>query len=226
MPVTHDPDQYSTDFGKALKQIRAYGTCAGESFVPVDVPAKEPEDTSAYDFGDTPDYGAVGEVLVLSGIGGRVDQGLGLLHEIAREQGRWPAVRIVLISDSSVSFVLGGTMSEEGGADAPLPAADVVHMSPADGTPGAWRKILVKNMGIVPVFGPSRIWTKGLEWDVEDWSTEMGKMVSTSNHVVEDVVEVRSTARVLFTIERLPVEEEAPTPDLTASLRRMLLGSS
>lgn len=45
------------------------------------------------------------------------------------------------------------------------------------------------------------ITTTGLEWDVQDWKTEMGGMVSTSNHVMEDEIVVETTAVVLFTIE-------------------------
>ena len=177
--------------------------------MPSNVPEKEPVDTAAYDFGDAPDYGVIKEVLVLGGIGGRVDQGLGLLHEIAREQARWPEIRIVLISESSVSFIIGKGVAAAAKAtqtdSEEYSATDVVEMLAEDGRAGSWRDILAQNMGIVPIFGPARIWTKGLEWDVQDWATEMGKMVSTSNHVVEDVVEVRTTHPVLFTVERLPI---------------------
>lgn len=209
VPITHDGDQYSTDFGKALKQVRSYGNRGETTFVPSDVPDREHIDTAAYDFGDVPDYGVINEVLVLGGIGGRVDQGLGLLHEFAREQARWPGVRIVLISESSVSFIVGGGAVAGAGPVQPGSeerlTSDVVDMLAGNGHAGSWHDILARNMGIVPILGPARIWTKGLEWDVQDWATEMGKMVSTSNHVVEDEVEVWTTRPVLFTVERLPV---------------------
>ncbi len=59
-----------------------------------------------------------------------------------------------------------------------------------------------KHVGILPVGGPSRITTRGLEWDVQDWETEFGGRVSTSNHVLPgtEVVEVETTRDVLFTI--------------------------
>ena len=64
------------------------------------------------------------------------------------------------------------------------------------------KDVFAKWVGILPVKEPSRIWTKGLEWDVEDWPTEFGGQVSTSNHVLPEteVVEVRTTKDVLFTI--------------------------
>lgn len=61
--------------------------------------------------------------------------------------------------------------------------------------------VFTPNIGILPVYGRSSITTKGLEWDVEDWKTEMGGMVSTSNHVFADEVHVWTTERVLFTVE-------------------------
>lgn len=51
--------------------------------------------------------------------------------------------------------------------------------------------ILSRNIGILPIFLPSKISTKGLEWDVEDWETAMGGQVSTSNHVVADEVAIK-----------------------------------
>lgn len=64
------------------------------------------------------------------------------------------------------------------------------------------KDVFAKWVGILPVKEPSRIWTKGLEWDVEDWPTEFGGQMSTSNHVLPEteVVEVRTTRDVLFTI--------------------------
>jgi thiamine pyrophosphokinase len=63
-------------------------------------------------------------------------------------------------------------------------------------------EIFGKHVGILPIREPSRITTKGLEWDVEDWETEMGGQLSTSNHVLPEtrVVEVHTTKDVLFTI--------------------------
>lgn len=59
-----------------------------------------------------------------------------------------------------------------------------------------------KYVGILPIKEPSRITTKGLEWDITDWETEFGGQLSTSNHVLPgtQVVEVMTTKDVLFTI--------------------------
>lgn len=63
-------------------------------------------------------------------------------------------------------------------------------------------EVFGKHVGILPIGGPSRITTRGLEWDVTDWKTEFGGRMSTSNHVLPEtrVVEVETTRDVLFTI--------------------------
>ena len=67
--------------------------------------------------------------------------------------------------------------------------------------------LFAKFVGLVPVYGPAVISTKGLEWDVEDWDTQMGGQVSTSNHIVAEDVEVQTTTPILFTVQRVPFSE-------------------
>ena len=151
--VSHDPDQYSTDFGKAMRKIDSNQT-----------PRKQKD------------------ILILGTLAGRVDQGLGLLHEMTREETRDPTLRLFLFSETNVSFILkGGRNTIEG-----LKSS----------------RFFTPNVGLVPIYGPSTITTSGLEWDVQDWETQMGGQVSTSNHVVADDVHVKTTAPILFTIER------------------------
>jgi thiamine pyrophosphokinase len=150
--ISRDPDQYSTDFGKAVSKILALKP-------------------------------SLRSLLVLGSVGGRVDQGIGLLHELYREQKfRHPDVKFWLFSEASVSVVLG-------------PGKTVLHLPVGEG-------LVTRNVGILPVYGRAVVSTRGLEWDVEGWETEMGGMVSSSNHVVEDVVEIESDREVLFTVER------------------------
>lgn len=160
--IIHDPDQYSTDFGKAVRHLR--NTHPG----PVDIVA-------------------------LGGLGGRVDQGLSQLHHLylfQKEPG-YPQGRVFLVSEESITFLLKtGSHSirvRDGG-----------------------REIFGKHVGIIPIREPSRITTKGLEWDVEDWETEFGGQLSTSNHVLPEtrVVEIQTTKDVLFTIALKKQPEE------------------
>ncbi|KAK3688780.1 thiamine pyrophosphokinase [Podospora appendiculata] len=154
--VVHDPDQYSTDFGKAVQHIRS-GSSAG----------------------------AV-DIVALGGLGGRVDQGLSQLHHLFLFQAdaAYAAGRMYLFSGESLTFLLKAgrhriRVREEGEED-----------------------VFGKYVGILPVREPSVITTRGLEWDVQDWETEFGGQVSTSNHVLPEtrVVEVETSRDVLFTI--------------------------
>lgn len=126
------------------------------------------------------------DIIALGGIGGRIDQGLSQLHHLYLFQSD-PAYadgRIYLLSGSSLTFLLKtGThriqVKEEGEEE-----------------------VFGKHVGIIPLKEPSHITTKGLEWDVTDWETQMGGKLSTSNHVLPEtkIVEVQTTKDVLFTI--------------------------
>ncbi|KAK4999879.1 thiamine pyrophosphokinase [Cryomyces antarcticus] len=155
--VSRDPDQYSSDFGKAMQKI-------------------------SQKFAETPNVQR--KVLIHGSLGGRVDQGIGMLHEMFREQLNHPALQMWLFSESSISFIL-------------LKGTSIIHtpMSEAYLTP---------NVGILPIYGLATISTKGLEWDVKDWKTSMGTQVSTSNHIVADRIAIETDAPVLFTVERAP----------------------
>ncbi|KAK0336056.1 thiamine pyrophosphokinase [Friedmanniomyces endolithicus] len=112
----------------------------------------------------------VRDVLVLGSIGGRVDQGIGLLHELYREQvHRHPDVRFWLFSEASVSTLLS-------------PGTTTISTPLESG-------LITPNIGILPLYGPAVLTTKGLEWDVEDWESEMGGQ------------------EVLFTVERAGAAE-------------------
>jgi len=127
-------------------------------------------------------------ICVLGSLGGRIDQGIGLLHELYREQKfRHPQIRFWLFTEASVSTVLS-------------PGTTTLETRLGDG-------LLERNMGILPLYGPACITTSGLEWDVSDWPTEMGHQVSTSNHVVADAISITTDREVLFTIERNPMRK-------------------
>lgn len=152
VPISQDPDQYSTDFGKGIHQILQLRP-------------------------------STREVLIFGSLGGRVDQGIGLLHELYREQmHRHPNVRFWLFTEISITVLLqkGRTV-----VDTPLNQG-----------------LLKRSCGILPLYGPAVISTEGLEWDVKEWRTELGGQVSTSNHVVAKKVVVETDREVLFTIER------------------------
>lgn len=124
------------------------------------------------------------EVLILGTLAGRVDQGLGLLHEMIREEARNPEMRLWLFSETNVSFIL-------------KQAQNVIREARSS-------EYFSRNVGILPIYGPATITTLGLEWDVTEWETQMGGQVSTSNHIMADEIHIKTSQPVLFTIERAP----------------------
>ena len=162
--VVREPDQYSTDFTKCLKWIRQ----------------KAKQEANVIDDGG---QGVdVMDVVVLGGLGGRVDQGFSQIHHLfmAEEDSDLLNGKIYLLSEQSLSFVLRDDVN-------------MIHIEPGS---------FAENVGIIPVLGKSYITTKGLEWDVENWPTEFGGQVSTSNHIRSDLVQISFRGpRPLFTME-------------------------
>lgn len=153
IPVVHDPDQYSTDFTKAVNNIWS------------------PEKPSPMN------------IVALGGLGGRVDQGISVLHHLYLFQKTYESGKMFLLSSEGITFVLKSGKHKI--------RAQQNHQT----------MTLGKNVGIIPLKEPSVISTKGLEWDVTNWETEFGGQISTSNHVVEEWVTIETTKDVLFTID-------------------------
>lgn len=134
----------------------------------------------------------VHDIIVLGSLGGRVDHGIGLLSDLYREhKHKHPNIRFWLFSESSVSVLL-------------RPGATHVHTPLKSG-------VIKRSIGVLPIYGPARLTLHGMEWDVEDWPTEMGGQVSTSNHIVKDRVTVETNNDVLLTIERATGLESSET---------------
>lgn len=171
--IIHDPDQYSTDFGKAVHYIRSSSATPTR---PLDIVA-------------------------MGGLGGRVDQGLSQLHHLYlyqtdpdyAQQGR-----MFLVSGESLTFLLKAGRKHR----IHVRERDHNDNSSSSSKKTTHQDVFDKYVGIIPVKEPSVITTKGLEWDVTDWATEFGGMMSTSNHVLPEteVVEVETVKDVLFTI--------------------------
>ncbi|EXM23529.1 thiamine pyrophosphokinase, thiamine-binding domain [Fusarium oxysporum f. sp. vasinfectum] len=126
------------------------------------------------------------DIVALGGIGGRVDQGLSQLHHLYLFQNDpdYATGRLFLLSGSSLTFLLKAgshqiQVREEGEED-----------------------VFGKHVGIIPLKEAANITTKGFEWDVENWHSEIGGKLSTSNHILPEsqVVSVTTDKGVLFTV--------------------------
>lgn len=172
--IIHVPDQDSTDFTKAVKYIRSSTTTLLSN-------GHKPSNPNT-------------DIVVLGGLGGRVDQGLSVLHHLYMFQTeRYSAGKMYLFSSESITFLL-------------LPGKHRIHVKPPPSTLPSSKTSkseirLGKHIGIIPLLGPAIITTKGLEWDVENWETRFGGQMSTSNWVREEWVEVWTDRGVLFTVD-------------------------
>jgi thiamine pyrophosphokinase len=132
------------------------------------------------------------DIVAVGSLGGRVDQGVSQLHHLYlfQEGPGYTAGRVFLVTSQSITFLLKPGKHQiqvrDGGDD-----------------------VFAKYVGILPIGEPSVITTSGLEWDVEDWPTQFGGRMSTSNHIRPEVneVEVSTTKDVLFTIALQGPEE-------------------
>lgn len=143
------------------------------------------------------------DILVLGGLGGRVDQGFSQIHHLyvlyeekRRTKKNEQEGDLFLLSEESLSFIIS-------------PGKNIIH-TPFTHRPDlpeseAEKEIFSENVGIVPVSGPTLISLRGFEWDVTNWRTEIGGQVSTSNHIRSDRIEVDvdvdTNRAVLFTVE-------------------------
>ncbi|KAK0670101.1 putative thiamine pyrophosphokinase [Cercophora samala] len=129
------------------------------------------------------------DIVVVGSLGGRVDHGISQLHHLYMFQSdpNYNEGKMYFFSGESLTFML---------------KAGRKHVIRVRDGPAGDKDVFAKWVGILPVKEPSRITTKGLEWDVTDWPTEFGGQMSTSNHILPEtrVIEVEATKDVLFTM--------------------------
>ena len=178
-----DTDQHSTDFMKSLKFINSITGRHGRlhhNWARIHDSIRPRPPSRNFPLPD---------IVVLGGLGGRADQAFSQIHHLYLAD--WDSSlenlgRLYMITPESMIFKLRRGRN--------------VISTPVG--PG----LLTENVGIIPIGRPSKITTKGLEWDVTDWHTEFGGQVSTSNHIKSATVEVKTTESVLFTVELAPIE--------------------
>lgn len=227
--VIRDPDQYSTDFTKCLKYINAHAAAIiaspreGNNLAKLDSnKAPESESTSV-----SQSEQSLLDTVIMGGLGGRVDQAFSQVHHlymmtetqraIHRDANSSPSLenrpskggKLYLVSEESITFII-----HEGKNTIHTPAtnrADLARFSTPkpDESPSKRCRVddpeieflFEENIGIIPITSPATITTHGFEWDVENWHTEIGGQLSTSNHIRADKVEVETSKPVLFTLE-------------------------
>lgn len=185
-----DKDQDSSDFMKSLKYINRLATIDGRLERRwLQFNHREPgESEEAFRYKVRQMRMPRQSVVVMGGLGGRADQAFSQLHHLyaaSQDPLMWTLGQLYLVTPESIIFLL----------------AKGLNLISTPVGPGRF----TENVGIIPIAKPSIITTRGLEWDVTDWPTELGGQISTSNHIKEDFVEVETTERVLFTLEFAPL---------------------
>ncbi|KAJ5955434.1 hypothetical protein N7501_009713 [Penicillium viridicatum] len=231
--VFQDLDQYSTDFTKCLKYLNGHAAeiiaspRKGASTTKSD-PNGANESTST-----SPSDQSPLEIVVLGGLGGRVDQAFSQVHHLYMMTQTQRSIRetetntsssdaksaaggnLYLVSEESITFII-----QTGKNTIHTPAtkrADIATASASAASKSPRKRkreqeqeqeqepeqeyFFEENIGIIPLSSPAKITTHGFEWDVEDWHTEIGGQLSTSNHIRADKVEVETSVPVLFTVE-------------------------
>ncbi|KAJ6107729.1 hypothetical protein N7523_009052 [Penicillium sp. IBT 18751x] len=227
--VVEDPDQYSTDFTKCLKYLNGHVAeiIASPRQQKLDSIAKH--DNALGDVQAQSAYPPTLEIVILGGLGGRVDQAFSQIHHLymmtqnqreLREASQAntdsqidkPAAggNLYLVSEESITFILqeGKNIIRAPATKRPDIQAESSQLQTDDSEILRKRKrdqepehFFEENIGIIPISAAASITTKGFEWDVEDWRTEIGGQISTSNHIRADTVEVETSVPVLFTVE-------------------------
>ncbi|PWY96310.1 thiamine pyrophosphokinase [Aspergillus sclerotioniger CBS 115572] len=201
--IIYHRDDYSTDFTKALRYIRANV----DDILP---PTTTNHQQQAEEDNLT--------ILILGGLGGRVDQAFSQIHHLYSNSTHTHTTsnsterktgHLYLISEESITFILhpGKNIIRTPRARraAPPLSTDTNTASNDNGEEEKdgkeERYLLEENVGMIPLHGMERITTKGFQWDVEDWETVMGGQLSTSNHIRAEEVEVQAGGPVLMTLE-------------------------
>lgn len=196
--IIKDSDQDTTDFTKAFNHLyhRSLPLTARMLSGPAPSSSRFEEITAAREqvFGEE-------DIVVLGGIGGRIDQGLSVLHHLYIIQTSLDCMQDNLKSDSdSDSWNRGVYMISSENISMVLGKGS--HQIRAKQSVSADIDLQIGgHCGIIPLKEPVTITTKGLKWDVKNYKTEMGGKISTSNYVKDNYVYVKTSGPVLFTIQ-------------------------
>lgn len=115
------------------------------------------------------------EVVVLGAFGGRLDHEFSHYHVLFK----FSSIRLILLTPGRAAFVL-------------VKGRHVIQT-----------KALGRSCGLIPLAGPAeRVWTRGLEWDLDGQSTSsltFGQFISTSNRICSETEQVQvSTSSTLL----------------------------
>lgn len=228
--ILQDPDQYSTDFTKCLEYLNQHAAEIIASPRKTKKSLPKSEHNVVDSISSQPNHDSTLEIVILGGLSGRVDQAFSQIHHLymmtqkqrelrgtsqveTSDSKRSAAGNLYLISEESLTFVLqqGKNLIHTPATHRPDDESTPLPESQSGSRESSRKRkregdseteyFFEENIGIIPLSAPATITTRGFEWDVQDWYTEVGGQISTSNHIRADVVEVETSVPVLFTVE-------------------------
>ncbi|KAJ5240821.1 uncharacterized protein N7469_002412 [Penicillium citrinum] len=243
VPIDEDPDQYSTDFTKCLKYLNSHAAEIIACPRSYEQQQQQEQDPTT----ENPSKRQTLEIVILGGLGGRVDQAFSQIHHLYmmtqaqrelreskkddinqsdehdndKQNSKFDSAtggNLYLVSEESITFVLQKGKNlihtpathrpvEVNGDDSRKRKRQDISQGSATATASSAAEseiseyLFEENIGIIPLSASASITTTGFEWDVENWHTEIGGQLSTSNHIRADLVSVETNVPVLFTVE-------------------------
>ena len=217
--IVHDADQYSTDFTKSLKYLRSHEADFLPSSSSAESPSAEPSLSILImgGLGGRVDqaFSQIHHLYLMIKEEQQLQQQSNTspspspktqeqdssTERRTKTKTKTKRTNLYLISEESITFIL-----QPGHNKIATPRTNRPRLCPPEEEKEKETEtenhLLEENIGIIPLSGPARITTRGLQWDVTDWKTEIGGLLSTSNHVRADEVEVWVDGpAVLVTVE-------------------------
>lgn len=180
--------QYSNDFMKAIKVVILYldehSRCAFESEI------EEMDGLSkllnAYELQEKKLSTHKNLVInVAGGIGGRFDQTISLIHQLFVLSQRFPWIDMLFFTSQDVIFLL-------------LKGTTLVEYS----SRSIFNTDKIPKCGLLPFGEKVTLTTEGLQYDVDNWISEISGNVSSSNGIVGiDKFIVKSDGRLVMNVE-------------------------
>jgi thiamine pyrophosphokinase len=138
-------------------------------------------------------------ILVIGGIGGRFDQTMSAINHIWNYTISRPHLKFLIVNPEhteliillkpGVNFVNYKRITEE-------EELEIIGFNPVKS------RHRLRNVGVLPLLDKAVITTKGLKWDVENWSTSVKSKMSSSNlQVGEEGFIIKTDEHVFISLE-------------------------
>ncbi|KAG4303997.1 hypothetical protein PORY_002650 [Pneumocystis oryctolagi] len=122
---------------------------------------------------------SITDIIALNTFSGRVDQTLESIHQAYLASFFNPPISLYLFSIYNITFLL-------------FKGINKIHMD---------LSILGSHCGLVPVGKKCTVTTEGMKWDLKNKVMEYGRIVSTNNIILKNIITVETNENVLFTVE-------------------------